>query len=110
MESHYATIREREEKRRVKENSRSCMYSTGIAIGASLGLSVARGLSFAFLRNKTNRWNAFVSGTRVAFCIYTPIFLICTQFDCMDRMFSDESSIMDREKRANDADEVDKWI
>ena len=28
--------------------------------------------------------------------------------DCMDRMFS--SSVDDREKRAKDADEMDKWI
>ena len=108
MTSHYTTIRKKEEDRISKENSHSCAYSTGIAMLASVGLSAARGLSFAFLRNKTNRFAAFRSGTRVAFTIYTPIFLICTQLDCMDRMFS--SSVDDREERAKDADEMDKWI
>ena len=111
--NHYAKIRNQDENRKQNEQSQSCIYSTGIAIVASVALSMARGLSFALLRNKTNRFAAFRNGTRVAFCIYTPIFLICTQLDCMDRMFSSvdhHNRFIEQEKRSRDADEMDKWI
>ena len=107
---YYTTRRKEEEKTRNYENSKSCVHSTCIAITAAIGLSIARGLSFAFLRNgKGHRWPAFKSGTKTAFAIYTPIFLICTQLDCMNRMFSDHN-LLDLEKRALEADDIDKYM
>lgn len=98
-ETFYRSRSERDEisasKQRLEDHAKpwSCVQSAGVAIFASVALSTARGASLSFLAggkdaNASKRWHLFRSGWSISMKIYVPIFLICTQIDCMDKMIS----------------------
>lgn len=71
----------------------SCVRSAGVALFASIALSGARGASLSVLAGdkkggSKQRLKLFRSGFAVSMKIYVPIFLVCTQFDCLEKMMN----------------------